>query len=105
MNTSPDQVSASRTLRRLKIAGLAALAVVLLAGLYLAIRFTRDQPVEYADDVLHFEYGSTGGERTMGIPYWFWVALPEIFSDDLPDHKAGRGYESFGMVYEEGKDP
>jgi hypothetical protein len=105
MNTPPDQVTASRTLRRLKIAGLAALAVVLLAGLYLAIRFTRDQPVEYVDDVLHFEYGSTGGERTMGIPYWFWVALPEIFSDDLPDHKAGRGYESFGMVYEEGKDP
>lgn len=57
------------------------------------------------NDAMHFMYGSTGGERTDGLPYWFWVALPEIFADELPDKKSGQGYKSFGMIYEDGKDP
>jgi len=81
------------------------LAVLLLATLYLAVRFTRDRPVEYNDNELHFKYGSTGGEKMNGIPYWFWVALPELFPEYLPNKKAGRGYSSFGMIYEKGKDP
>ena len=62
-------------------------------------------PTDYPNDAMHFMYGSTGGERTDGLPYWFWVALPEIFSDDLPDHQKGQGYKSFGMIYEDNKDP
>jgi len=85
--------------------GLIVLGIVLLSGLYLAIRFTRDSPVEYADDELHFKHGSTGGERLTGIPYWFWVALPELFPELLPDRKTGRGFASFGMIYEKGGDP
>ncbi len=84
---------------------LVIVAVMFLLGIYLALRLTTDRPIEYADDVMHYKYGSTGGERTMGIPYWFWVALPEMFPEYLPDGKAGRGYKSFGMIYEEGKDP
>jgi mono/diheme cytochrome c family protein len=84
---------------------LVVLVIALLAGVYSVVRFTRDRPVEYADDVMHFKHGSTGGERTMGIPYWIWVALPEIFPEYLPDHKPGRGYKSFGMIYEKGEDP
>ena len=89
----------------LKIAGVIALVLFLAASAYAAVRFTRDQPVEYKDDRDHFLHGSTGGERTMGIPYWFWIALPELFSEYLPDHKPGRGYQSFGMIYESGADP
>jgi hypothetical protein len=85
-----------------RVALLTVLAVVVLFGLYLAVRFNRDSPVDYTDDVLHFKYGSTGGERLTGIPYWFWVALPELFPEYLPDKKAGRGFASFGMIYEEG---
>ena len=92
-------------LRWLKIALGALFVVVLLAVVALAVRFTRDRPVECSDDVLHFMYGSTGGEKMNGIPYWFWVALPEIFPEYLPDKKPGRGYSSFGMIYEKGKDP
>jgi mono/diheme cytochrome c family protein len=33
-----------------------------------------------------------------------WVALPELFPDHLADGRAGRGYESFGLVYEAGRD-
>ena len=88
-----------------KLAAVALAGVFVLFVIYMAVRLTRDRPVEYADDVLHFEYGSTGGERMDGIPYWFWVALPELFPEYLPDQKLGRGYSAFGMIYEPGKDP
>ena len=87
------------------------LVVAVLVGAYLLIRAYDDQPVIYADDRDHFKYGSTGGERGwklqfgFGIPYWMWIALPEVFSQYLPDGKAGAGYSAFGMVYEDGKDP
>ncbi len=82
----------------------AVVAIVVIAGIYLVDRFTRDRPVDYADDVMFFERGSTGGEKMDGIPYWVWVALPEIFPEYLPDKKAGQGYSSFGMIYEQGDD-
>jgi hypothetical protein len=99
------EAAAQRMRPSLKIAFRAVLAALVLFGLYLVIRLTSDRPVEYTDAVLHFKHGSTGGERTMGIPYWFWVALPELFPEYLPDHKAGRGYKSFGLIYENGDDP
>ena len=91
--------------RWLKISFFSVMVAVLLLTLYLAVRFTRDRPVDYADNVLHFMYASTGGEKMNGIPYWFWVALPELFLEYLPDKKPGHGYSSFGMIYENGKDP
>lgn len=78
----------------------AFLTVVVLSAIYLVVRFTRDRPVEYQADEDHFKYGSTGGERLTGIPYWLWIALPELFPEYLPDKASGRGYSSFGMVYE-----
>ena len=87
--------------------------VVLLAVLavYAAVRLTDDTAVTYTDVRDHFKYGSTGGERGwkeqlgFGIPYWIWIAMPELVPDLLPDRKAGQGYTSFGMIYEDGKDP
>ncbi len=91
--------------RWLRPAVLVVLACVLLSVLYLAGRFTSDHPVDYPDEVTHFKRGSTGGERVSGFPYWIWVALPELFPEYLPDKKPGRGYTSFGMIYEPGADP
>jgi hypothetical protein len=80
---------------------LVALTIVAVtSGFYLVERFTRDWPVDYTDEVTFFERGSTGGERIDGIPYWVWVTLPEIFSDQVPDHRTGQGYAAFGMIYE-----
>jgi hypothetical protein len=73
--------------------------------LWAFLRFTSDRPVDYAADIEHFKYGSTGGERLSGIPYWLWVALPEVFPEVLPDQAPGHGYSSFGMIYEKGEDP
>jgi len=73
--------------------------VILIVGLiYLALRLTSNSPVAYADPKEHFKYGSTGGEIRSGIPYSIWKTLPVIFG--LP----GGNYESFGFLYEPGKD-
>ena len=79
-----------------------ALTVVLPATivLWLVGRFGGDYPVDYADPVEHFKYGSTGGEHEMGFPYWIWQALPEVCGQYLP----GKGYQSIGMLYETSPD-
>lgn len=74
------------------------LAVLILAA-WLAIRLTTDRPVTYASIEDHFKYGSTGGERTAGIPYSIWKLLPELFPEKLP----GTGYASLGFIYETDK--
>jgi len=73
---------------------------LVVAAAYLASRFLPDRPVTYEDIVEHFKYGSTGGERESGFPYWIWRALPQICAEHLP----GEGYASLGMIYEKGKD-
>jgi hypothetical protein len=56
----------------------------LVAGLVLALRFLQDEAVAYDDVAEHFKYGSTGGERNLGFPYWVWKAMPRICADHLP---------------------
>jgi len=87
------------------------IVLVLLVVVYGVVRYNDDEPVTYDDIEAHFKHGSTGGERGwmgqfgFGIPYWIWIALPEQFADYLPDGKAGQGYASFGMIYEDGTNP
>lgn len=91
--------------------GVLVVAAAIGGSIYLIVRLRDDKPVTYADVKEHFKYGSTGGERGwgyqfgFGIPYWIWIALPELFPEYLPDHQPGKGYASFGMIYEDGKDP
>jgi mono/diheme cytochrome c family protein len=75
-------------------------ALILLLALGAAIRFLPDRPVSYADPVEHFKYGSTGGERNMGFPYWLFQVLPEVCPELLP----GKGYASLGFIFEPGRD-
>src|SRR5882672_12969129 len=69
-------------------------------GIYLWNRFSGDTPVVYSKIEEHFKYGSTGGERESGFPYWIFQALPRVCALHLP----GPGYASLGFTYEEGKD-
>lgn len=91
--------------------GVATVLTLVGGGVYLAVRLTDDEPVTWASDEDHFKYGSTGGERGwrkqfgFGIPYWVWVALPELFEEYLPGDDPGPGYTAFGMIYEEDRDP
>jgi mono/diheme cytochrome c family protein len=50
---------------------------------------------------MRFMYGSIGGERDAGIPYWIVYVLPRVFSDKLP---GPGGYASLGLSWEMGKD-
>src|ERR1700722_5732718 len=54
-----------------------------------------------ADKRDNFLYGSVGGERDAGIPYWIWLALPRVFPEDMPRNG---GYLSVGLSWEEGKE-
>ena len=46
-----------------------------------------------------FKYGSIGTEETVGVPYWIWKVLPEVFADKLPN-RPGNGWERIGFTYE-----
>lgn len=99
------------TVKVLVVIGALVVVGVLVGGTLLVRRLRDDRPVRYDDLEAHFLHGSTGGERGygkqfgFGVPYWIWVALPELFPDYLPDGEPGRGYASFGMIYEDGSDP
>ncbi|MGH8718242.1 MAG: hypothetical protein ACREV0_04765 [Burkholderiales bacterium] len=79
---------------------LAIILVVALVIVYFIWQFTRDVPVEYDKIEEHFKYGSLGGERNLGFPYWIFRALPQVCPEFLP----GQGYASLGMIYEKGRD-
>lgn len=83
-----------------RIVVILSITLVALFSIYLAERFMRDEAVLYDDPVEHFKYGSTGGERNLGFPYWIWRVLPDVCEEYLP----GEGFESLGMIYESGKD-
>jgi mono/diheme cytochrome c family protein len=91
--------------------GAVTLLIVWFVAVYAFARINDDEAVAFDDIERHFKYGSTGGERGFknqfgfGIPYWIWVAMPELFPEYLPDKRPGRGYASLGMIYEDGKDP
>jgi mono/diheme cytochrome c family protein len=89
---------------RIVVLALVLLVFAVLAGV--AWRFGQDTPVDYADIEEHFKYGSTGGERESGFPYWIWKALPRVCVDKLPDGKQfpGREYQVLGFLYENGHD-
>src|SRR5207247_3202759 len=105
MADAPDQPAKSRGW---KWRGFVLVVVLHLAiGFsYLAWRFSRDDPVTYTDSEEHFKYGSTGGERESGIPYWIWKVLPKMFPEYLPGkmYIPGTEYVSLGFLYEPGKD-
>ncbi|RDV24601.1 cytochrome c [Alteromonas aestuariivivens] len=88
-----------------KVVLLAFVGLIVALGLYLGTRFLTDRPVEYDNIEQHFKYGSLGGERNLGIPYWLWKAVPELCPDLLPNRGPDDiGLESIGMVYEPGRD-
>lgn len=76
-------------------------AILTLIVLYLGQRFLTDKAVDYTEIDLHFKYGSIGGERNLGIPYWIWMAAPKVCPDLLPNALPDdKGFESIGMIYE-----
>ena len=78
--------------------GLSALVIVLLvvAAAYAAFRFLPDRAVSYDTMVDHFKYGSTGGDRVTGIPFWIWQAMPLVCADNLKEVAGDRLADDYG---------
>ncbi|MCC2615278.1 c-type cytochrome [Aestuariibacter halophilus] len=84
-----------------RLKSLLLLLFVVVLSLALGQRFLTDEAVTYDDIEGHFKYGSIGGERNLGIPYWIWQAAPKLCPELLPHRQADdRGFESIGMIYE-----
>ena len=75
-------------------------ALTLVLAIVLWQRFGTDRAVEYEAIEEHFKYGSTGGERASGLPYWIFQAMPQVCAKHLP----GKGYASLGFIFEDGRD-
>ncbi len=97
-----QDMAAVRWRRRFQALLALVIGIPLLAAIVAAYRFLPYRPVNYDNVVDQFKYGSTGGERNFGLPYWFWKALPVVFKDKLPPGH-GDGWEAFGFVYEKDK--
>jgi hypothetical protein len=76
----------------------AAFAALLVAGV------RAQQPDQSSFDNIdeHFRYGSVGTEERVGLPYWIWRVLPQIFEDKLPK-RPGTGYERIGFMSDAGR--
>ena len=95
----PPPYHAERWRRRFFIVLAILILLPLLAIVYGLVRFGGDSPVVYDSPEEHFKYGSTGGERESGFPYWIFQALPQVCNHLLPG-----GYRSLGLIFEDGKD-
>lgn len=70
------------------------------AGLLVAFMCAWTAAGQTAGDIVtEFKHGSVGTEETVGVPYWLWLVLPEVFPDKLPN-RPGDGYARLGFVYE-----
>jgi len=94
-----EDMAAEQWRRRFRALLALVIGIPLIIAILLAMRFLPYRPVNYVDIEDQFKYGSTGGERNFGLPYWIWKAMPVVFADKLPKN-GGAGWEAFGFVYE-----
>ncbi len=78
--------------------------VIVITGLVLFLynSYQPNRPVDYADDVQHFKYGSIGTDIENGIPLRVLRVLPRMFPEYLPEGSTVEDYTAFGMISEEG---
>ena len=100
-----DMSKNSRMKRERILSWLVVLLVVGAAlGFYGWYKFFREVPQEdwvTSTPEMRFRYGSIGGERDAGIPYWIFYVLPRVFPEKLP---GPGGYASLGVSWEQGRE-
>ena len=82
----------------------AVMAVIAVGALFTWYKFFREVPQSAAvmnDPEMRFKYGSIGGERDAGIPYWIFYVLPRMFPEKIP---GPNGLASFGFAWEQGQE-
>jgi hypothetical protein len=92
----------------LRGSAIAAVAIGVLAVVWIVLALNADRPVVYDSVAEHFKYGSIGSEPGVSLmrpvggalpPYWVFKALPSVCHNKLPG-----GYASLGFVVERGHD-
>jgi hypothetical protein len=105
MNESTKKAAAVPWHKRRWIRGLLVVGVlVLLGGIYGWYKFFREVPQPgwvMATPESRWRYGSIGGERDAGIPYWIFYVLPRMFPEKLP---GPGGYAALGVSWEQGQE-
>jgi mono/diheme cytochrome c family protein len=93
---------------------LIVLVIIVSLGAWFAwYEFFREEPEQvwqaengHSAEDMRFLYGSVGGERDSGIPYWIMYVLPQVFPDKLPGRlgkpPGAGGYAAFGLDWEQG---
>ncbi len=84
-----------------------ALVFVCVAVIYAGFRFLPDHTQSFDTMEDHFKYGSTGGDRVTGIPYWMWQAMPLVCNDTLKEIAGDRlapDYKKRVLDYKTGVD-
>jgi mono/diheme cytochrome c family protein len=79
-------------------------AIGIAGGLFTWYQFFREEPQPEwitGDPEMRFKYGSIGGERDAGIPYWIFYVLPRMFPEKIP---GPNGFASFGFAWEQGQE-
>ena len=77
------------------------LVVVIATPVTIWRKFYRVEPQPQwisAEPRTAFLYGTVEAEKTQGIPYWIWLALPRMFPEYMP---GPGGYASLGVPWEE----
>jgi len=85
----------------------AVTCLILLLGVYAALRFLPQYAKTYDTMEDHFKYGSVRGDLVLGLPYWVWQALPLTCADTLHKVAGGRlprDYLERVRVYDAGND-
>ncbi|MEO1248790.1 MAG: cytochrome c [Pseudomonadota bacterium] len=80
--------------------GVLLVVTIIVGGAYTLYRVNIDNAEAFDDPVMHFKYGSTGGDRNFGIPTAIWHALQVLFADMLPEDRAYDDWSAFGFIYE-----
>jgi hypothetical protein len=85
-------------------AAIVVLVIIVVAALAVRSQFRHiaPQPAWMSENPqTKYFYASVDPDKTQGIPYWVWLAMPRMF----PEHMPGPGgYAALGMAWEEGRE-
>src|SRR4051812_12845480 len=95
---SPSQQTGRARYAKLRLI-VVLLIVLVLLFLGLSWIYSPNRPIDYADPIEQFKYGSIGSDIENGLPLEVMRVLPRMFPQHLPPARE-RNYSAFGFIQE-----